>query len=63
MNSMIGTLKCLDQSEDVVTISRFLKFPLWQMPPEIHALVQNADNINAVACHAIEQKVRPNAVL
>ena len=32
------------------------------MPPEIHTLVENADNVNAVGGDAIEQKVRPGAI-
>jgi len=38
---------------------------LLKMPPEVHALVKNADNINAAVNDAIEQKVgtRPEFIV
>jgi hypothetical protein len=36
------------------------EFTLWKMPLEIYALMENADDIDAIASHAIEQKVRPS---
>ena len=41
-----------------------MRYPefLWKMPPEIHALVENADNLNAATRDAVEEKVRPGAV-